>query len=63
MRQPPPDPKSSGKKQPAAPEPPQGRAMERARQFAVQRGLPPPAADAQPKESAAGGKTPPRKKP
>ncbi len=61
MRKPPPAPTSTGKKVPAEAEPPQGHAMERARQFALQRGMPAPRADAAPKPAAT-RKPPARKK-
>jgi hypothetical protein len=60
MRKPPATP--SGKNAPAAPEPPEGRAMQRARQFALQRGLPAPSAEAAATKRAAGSKPPARKK-
>jgi hypothetical protein len=62
MRKPAPTPTSSGKKAPTEPEPPAGRAMQRARQFAMQRGLPVPSAEAAAKKAAVAGKPPARKK-
>lgn len=62
MRKPPPAPTPSGKKAPAEPEPPAGRAMQRARQFALQRGLPAPSAETAAEKPATRGKPPARKK-
>ena len=62
MRKPPPAAKSSGKKLPAEPEPPGGRALQRTRQFALQRGLPAPNSSAAETKPAAGRKTSARKK-
>ncbi len=63
MRKPSSDTPGSKRSGPADDEPPQGRALARARQFALQRGLPAPAPEGQAEKPAAKDKRPARKKP
>ncbi len=64
MRKPPPVPGKSSPTPAEADEPAEGRAMQRARQFALQRGLPQPTlAPPAPPKPAAPAKPPARKKP
>ncbi len=63
MRKPRPGPATSTTPPAEPDEPAEGRALQRARQFALQRGLPAPAQAVKPPKPARGGKRPASKKP